>query len=480
MVAAGARAIGERSTTRERKTTLRTTRLTPWSKVLATAAGAALAASVLVGSGTTAGADQRDDALEKALAAAADDAPAALQTPFETSGGASWTTHPQSLQFYRQLDAASERVAVSNVGRTTQGRPIQLISIGEPAPKSQTEAADGSVAMFVCSVHGNEPSGREACMKLARDLATSTDSTVTRFLSRTTVLVINANPDGWVANTRGNANGVDVNRDYLELATPEGRAVTKVIRDWNPDILNDLHEYGPSEYYRTDLLHLWPRNRNVDDQVHSLSQEMSEDYAAAQARSEGFTAGIYGHYVKDGEPFLQVAGDEQVRILRNYAGLVNVVGMLSETATRPLNDEEAADVRVLNNRRVDTNYASALGSTQMVAENRETLARETAAAAERQTELGASQGGVIYFAGQDDMLPTSGDEVEPEPMCAYQISEETFQQVRQALRLHDLKSTRNAAGRVVSLAQPNRGLVPLMFDERHEFRIAEGTPLQTC
>ncbi len=459
---------------------MRSNRLTPWSKILAAAAGAALAGSLLAASGTSAGADQRDDALEKALAAAADDAPAALQTPFEAAGGARWTTHPESLTFYRQLDRSSDRVVVRNIGRTTQDRPLQLVSVGQPAPKSQAEAADGSVAMFVCSVHGNEPSGREACMKLARDLATSKDAAVTRFLSRTTVLFLNANPDGWVANTRGNADGVDVNRDYLALETPEARAVTKVIRDWNPDILNDLHEYGPSQYYRTDLLHLWPRNRNVDDTIHSLSQEMSEEYSAAQARGEGFTAGIYGHYVKDGEPFLQVAGDEQVRILRNYAGLVNVVGMLSETATRPLNDDEAADVRVLNNRRVDTNYASAVGSTQMVAENRETLIRETAAAAERQAELGASQGGVVYFGGQDDMIPTDPDQVEPEPMCGYRITPEVFQQVRRALNLHDLAWTRSAGSYVVSLAQANRALVPLMFDERSEYRLAEGTPLESC
>ena len=148
---------------------MRSTPLPPWSKLLATAAGAALAASALVGSTTSAGAGQRDDGLEKALAAAAEDAPAALQTPFEQSGGATWTTHPQSLAFYRQLDTSTERVSVSNIGRTTQGRPLQLVSIGSPAPKSQIEAAAGSVAMFVCSVHGNEPSGADADLRLLRE-----------------------------------------------------------------------------------------------------------------------------------------------------------------------------------------------------------------------------------------------------------------------------------------------------------------------
>ncbi len=47
--------------------------------------------------------------------------------------------------------------------------------------------------------------------------------------------------------------------------------------------------------------------------------------------SLGYTASIYGELVTDGEPFLQIAGDYQARILRNYSGLQHTVGMLSET-----------------------------------------------------------------------------------------------------------------------------------------------------
>ena len=206
---------------------------------------------------------------------------------------------------------ASERVRVQTVGRSLQNRPIQLVAVGSPAPATQAAAATGSVALFTCSVHGDENSGREACMQMARDLAFTTDPTLNRFLEQTTVLFVNPNPDGWVADTRGNADGVDVNRDYMDLATPEARAIVKVIRDWKPEVLNDLHEYGPSEFYRTDLLHLWPRNRNVDPVLHDLAQQMSEKYSSAQVTSLGYTSGIYGQWVKDGEPFRQVAGDGQ-------------------------------------------------------------------------------------------------------------------------------------------------------------------------
>ena len=232
------------------------------------------------------------------------------------------------MRFLRDLDAASDRVRVQTVGRSLQNRPIQLVAVGAPAPADQAAAAGGSVALFTCSVHGDENSGREACLQMARDLAFTADAALSRFLERTTVLFVNPNPDGWVADTRGNAEGVDVNRDYMDLATPEARAIVKIIRDWKPDVLNDLHEFGPGEFYDTDLLHLWPRNRNVDPVMHDLAREMSEKYSSAQVTSLGYSSGIYGQLVKDGEPFRQVAGDGQARILRNYAGLVNVAGML--------------------------------------------------------------------------------------------------------------------------------------------------------
>lgn len=441
---------------------------------MAAAMAAGLAASLALVAGNQAEADPPKGAGLKATLAAAPDE---LKTPFETSNGAAWTTQPESVRFLRQLDAASERVRVTTVGRSVQNRPIQLVALGSPAPATQAEASKSSVVLLACSVHGNENSGRESCMQLARDLAFTTDATLTRFLARTTVLLVNPNPDGWVANTRGNADGVDVNRDYMELATTEGRAITKIIRDWQPDVLNDLHEYGPSEFYRTDLLHLWPRNRNVDPVLHGLAKEMSEKYASAQVTSLGYSSGVYGWYVKDGEPFRQVAGDGQARILRNYAGLVNSVGMLSETASRALDDAEQADPALLNRRRVEVNYASAVGSLQMALENRDELQRQTAAAAERQTELGRTGGGIVYFAGQDDMLPTAANQVEPKPMCGYQLTTATFQSVRTTLNLHGISSRNANGGRYVTLAQPTRGLIPLLFDSRSEHKIADGTPV---
>jgi Zinc carboxypeptidase len=407
-------------------------------------------------------------------------ADAPIRTPFEKSNGANWTTVPQENRFLRRLDAMSDRVVVDTVGRSVQGRPLQLVQVGAP-PAPQPEAVNGSVAFFTCSVHGDEPSGRESCMIMARDLAFTDDPSWLRLLRDTTVLFITANPDGHELNTRENADGFDINRDYMELATPEGRAVAEVIRDWKPDVLNDLHEYGPDpDYYNTDLLHLWPRNRNVDDAVYQLAKQMNNDYSAPEVEGHGYDAGIYGELVKDGEPFLQIAGDGQARILRNYAGLEHIVGMLTETADAPLTPDEEADPSLLNRRRVEVQYASSVGTLQMTLEHRAELVEQTAAAAERVTQAGADRSGVVYFAGQDNMLPTEDDQVEPEPMCGYQLTAEQLAGVRQALRLHGITWESQAGGAFVSMAQEDQPLIPLLFDARSEYRLLEAAVVADC
>lgn len=436
-----------------------------------------LAATLVVSSSSAEDGDAAGPTLQQAL----QDTETDLTTPFEDSDGAEWTTVRESIRFNRQLASVSDRVAYGTAGRSGEGRPLQLVSVGEPEPMSKGEASDGSVAMFNCSIHGDEPAGREGCMQLARDLAESGSPAVERMLRHTTVLFLYSNPDGWQANTRENADGVDINRDMMELATPEGRAIARTIRDWKPDVLNDLHEYGASEYYRDHALQLWPRNRNVDSTIHELSMSMVHDYAAPQVETnEGYTAGIYGVLVKDGEQFQQVAGDHQARILRNYTGLQHVTGMLTETATNALTPEEEADPALRNRRRAQVEYSSAIGTLEMVRENRGQLAAESAAAAERATQAGADQSGVVYFAGQDNMLPTEDDGAEPEPMCGYQLTAEQLDSVRRTLRLHGIGWERNADGALVGMAQPDKTLIPLLLDERSEYGLTQATPLQSC
>ncbi len=102
-------------------------------------------------------------------------APAALaqgpQTGFEKTDGAAFTTHEEEVAFLNAVKEGSPRVALSTIGTTKQGRPLHLVELGSRGPAA---ARNRPTALMVCSQHGNEPAGREACLRLLRDLAFTT------------------------------------------------------------------------------------------------------------------------------------------------------------------------------------------------------------------------------------------------------------------------------------------------------------------
>lgn len=92
-------------------------------------------------------------------------------TEFEDNGGADWTSFDGEQAFLAEVDARSERVSMVEVGRTLEDRPIHLVALGEPAPRTREAILAQPSVYFVCTVHGNEPAGREACLIAIRDLA---------------------------------------------------------------------------------------------------------------------------------------------------------------------------------------------------------------------------------------------------------------------------------------------------------------------
>jgi outer membrane protein TolC len=282
------------------------------------------------------------------------------QTGFERSNGASWTTYDDEQAFIKAVDAASPRVGVQKIGTTKQGRTLNLVVLGAPAPRTSAAARHEPTILFTCSQHGNEPAGREACLTTLRNLAFSDDADTLTLLEHSTVLFVPAaNPDGRAANTRGNSNGTDINRDHITLATPEAQAVAGVVRLWQPDVSIDLHEYGPSQpvLYDDDVLYLWPRNLNTDQQVHDLAEDLGRNYIKAGAQAAGYTADEYGQQAVGDTDVAQTAGDADEGIARNLMGLRNVLGILVETrvdADPVLDPMELADDAAVNRRRVES------------------------------------------------------------------------------------------------------------------------------
>ena len=418
------------------------------------------------------------------LAAGAQEPPPT--TGFEDSNGASWTTHQQELDFLAEVDERSERVEIDVIGETRLERPLHLVRIGHPLPRGLEAAQSEPTSMFVCTQHGNEPAGREACLKLIRDLAFTEDPTLIEWMSTQTLLLVpTANPDGRANNSRGNSRGTDINRDHMALATEEGQTMAAVVRDWTPDLSMDWHEYGPGTpvLYDDEILYLWPRNLNVESDIHRLARSFALDHLEPCAEAGGYSADEYGlDKVSDIYTVRQTAGNEDEGIMRNAMGLRHSLGILIESAVtaNPTNNagEEVASGAANNRRRVDSQRHVMDCSIEWMIENGDEVMAATTTAPLRKEGEGFSQNVPVYFGGADNDPPEGTEAIYPPQACAYLLSAAEFQTVANTLALHGIVAYVEEDGTYrVPMGQPAEPLIPLLLDARGTRKILSATRL---
>lgn len=125
-------------------------------------------------------------------------------------------------------------LALEQVGRSFEGRPIRLLTVGR-GPKR---------VLLWSQMHGDEPSATPALLDLAHWLLSRRDEPQARALleGATLLMVPMLNPDGAERYERRNAQGIDVNRDALNLATPEGRLLKTLRERYEPLLGFNLHD----------------------------------------------------------------------------------------------------------------------------------------------------------------------------------------------------------------------------------------------
>ena len=119
------------------------------------------------------------------------------------------------------------------VGRSYQNREIYQVEWGRGAMK---------VFMWT-QMHGDEPTATSAVIDMLAFLQTNRNIAWVKDLENKITLrvVPMLNPDGEENYTRRNAQGIDINRDAVNLATPEGRLLKKLRDEWQPEIGFNLH-----------------------------------------------------------------------------------------------------------------------------------------------------------------------------------------------------------------------------------------------
>ncbi|HEY6547073.1 MAG TPA: M14 family zinc carboxypeptidase, partial [Vicinamibacteria bacterium] len=199
---------------------------------------------------------------------------------------ADWT---QIVDYFRRLDAASPRVLVEEVGKTTDGLPFLVATISSEANMARLEeiraanlrladprglsseeaerlVREGKVVVALNhGIHSTEVGPPQASLLTAHWLASSETPEARAVRDESVVLLLPShNPDGtqrvveWYRESLGTAweggvvpflyhryAGHDNNRDWYSFNLVESRlTVSEVYDRWRPQIVHDLHQMG--------------------------------------------------------------------------------------------------------------------------------------------------------------------------------------------------------------------------------------------
>lgn len=189
-------------------------------------------------------------------------------TPFEKSNGTETATYFEAINFYKQLDAASNSILVKPMGETDAGYPLHLVLVSNDGiftPQSWKQK--NKVVVFINNgIHPGEPDGIDASIMLVRDIKNKKI-----ILPNNIVLGIipvyniggclnrnthsRVNQDGPTSyGFRGNAQNLDLNRDFTKNDSKESKTFATIFHWLKPHIFLDNHVTDGADFQHTITL----------------------------------------------------------------------------------------------------------------------------------------------------------------------------------------------------------------------------------
>ena len=193
-----------------------------------------------------------------------------LKTTPEATGYKSTSTYDEVVKFMKAVDEASPLVFYTTYGKTYDGRDMPLAVVGaglKDASPAAVRATNRLRVHIQGNIHAGEVEGKEAAQVLLREFAMGQRADWLRSMVFLITPIFNADGNEKFAltnrqrqngpingmGTRQQSQNLNINRDFMKLDTPEGKAFVKLWNDYDPQVGFDLHTSDGSAhgYYLT-------------------------------------------------------------------------------------------------------------------------------------------------------------------------------------------------------------------------------------
>ena len=274
------------------------------------------------------------------------------RTRAERTNYAETSRYADVLAFLDSLKARGAPYEFGSIGASVEGRAIPYVIASRPLVRTPVEARQsGKPIVYVQgNIHAGEVEGKEALQALLRDLAFIATPSILDSIVLIAVPIYNADGNERVGpqerqrgsqngpelvGQRPNAQGLDLNRDYIKADAPETRASLAMFDRWDPDVFVDLHTTNGS--YHGYALTYSP-SLNPASPLGQYTWQLLTELRLRMRVREGYETFDYGNFsdASGGEARSDtihdgwVTYDHRPRFGTNYYGLRNRVSVLSE------------------------------------------------------------------------------------------------------------------------------------------------------
>ncbi|WP_199100342.1 M14 family metallopeptidase [Dyella sp. ASV21] len=274
--------------------------------------------------------------------------------------GADWTTPAEASHFRTTPDLASTqdylrrlaqaspgKIKLETFGESPQGRPMTVvIASGDGTFDPVAAHAKGRPVVLVqAGIHPGEIEGKDAGLMLLRDFAVT--GKLPHLLDNVVLVYIpvfsvdghaNSSPYHRINQNgpesmgfRGQAQYLNLNRDYVKADAPEMRDWLKLWQHWQPDLFMDIHTTDGADY-QYDLTWYLEDAHKLDPAVSAWQQDTFANKVMPAYEKRGHLQSIYLE-LKDGrDPRKGIENfGSGPRFSTGYVALQNRPALLVET-----------------------------------------------------------------------------------------------------------------------------------------------------
>ena len=305
-----------------------------------------------------------------------------------TDAAHEFTSQEELMAFINALDDPNDNMYVYSLGKSAAYQfdiPLIVFTSTNLKGKTLEEAAailkdqKKPMVQYMALVHGCEPAASEGALAVVNGLDGTYGDGI---LDRINIYVIpRVNVDGAVTNTANSvAEGVETNRDYMQLDATEIGYVHRAYNLFLPDVVVDSHEFAPTnltsegEHALPDVCVGGAGNENAPASLNDLAWKLQTDTMLNAFKDHGLRAVNYTNtYLTDPGPHRG----------RGHFNLLGSISVLFESCGQKIG-------RTAYERRVFTHYVGVTYVFDYVAEHAAEIQTTVDAARQELIDKGAT------------------------------------------------------------------------------------------